>query len=98
MEEHSQLKQFHGIPDRTLMHLAARRTGLPVRDRWVAIALLVQYPTPIPVPRPAGMEIAKSVEETPAPKLTLIQGGKDSRVIADELVAQRAAAQVPLRK
>lgn len=46
----SSLPQFHGIPDRSLIGLAERRTKLHVRDRWVAIALIIGNRVPIPVP------------------------------------------------
>ena len=75
----SSLKQFHGIPDESLIRLAVRRTGLKVPDRWVAIALILGNRTPIPVPR---LERRKDVQSKtfPAPaKLTVITGGRSGR-------------------
>ena len=74
----SSLKQFHGIPDESLIRLAERRTGLKVPDRWVAIALILGNRIPIPVP--AQQQKRTQVVRTSAPpKLTLIHGGRLGR-------------------
>jgi len=74
----SSLKQFHGIPDETLIRLAERRTRLSVPDRWVAIALILGNRVPIPVPlqQQRGKEPHPT---TPSPKLTVIIGGRLGR-------------------
>jgi hypothetical protein len=79
VREYSRFTQFHGIPDRTLIRLAERKTGLRVSNRWIAIALIIRNPLPIPVPRAEGAtEVRRTVPDSPA-KLTLINGGKSQR-------------------
>ena len=60
----SSLKQFHGIPDETLIRLAERRTKLYVQDRWVAIALILGNRIPIPVPTPERRKPVLANEST----------------------------------
>ena len=48
------LPQFHGVPTRSLIRVAAVKTGLRVPNRWAAIALILSNPCPIPV-APAGL-------------------------------------------
>lgn len=74
IEEQSRLKQFHGIADRTLFRLAELASGFAVEDRWVAIALIMRNPLPIPVPGKSGDAAHRSEPATPA-KLELIEGG-----------------------
>lgn len=52
----SRVPQFHGIPDRTLIRLAHRRTKYVVPDRYSAIDLILRYPVPIPVPSRIAVE------------------------------------------
>ncbi len=75
----SSLPQFHGIPDESLISLAKRRTRLYVRDRWVAIALIIGNRMPIPVPTPDGRPQGKASEATTPAKLVLINGGRIPR-------------------
>ena len=75
----SSLTQFHGISDDTLMRLAARRTGLRVPDRWVAIALILGNRIPIPVPASGQPKYVRSNEVTAPPKLTVIAGGRSGQ-------------------
>jgi len=76
----SSLPQFHDIPDASLISLAKRRTRLYVRDRWVAIALIIGNRVPIPVPTQDGHVPAKPSEATTPAKLVLITGGRDSTI------------------
>ena len=75
----SSLKQFHGIPDESLIRLAERRTGLNVPDRWVAVALIIGNRVPIPVPMPDGRSQGKPREATVPAKLVAINGGRIAR-------------------
>ena len=75
----SSLPQFHGIPDRSLIGLAERRTKLHVRDRWVAIALIIGNRVPIPVPAPDGRPQGQPGEPTAPAKLVLTNGGRIAR-------------------
>ena len=73
------LPQFHGIADESLIRLAKRRTGLHIRDRWVAIALILGNRIPIPVPaRDQRQHVQVNVVPAPA-KLTVILGGRIGR-------------------
>ena len=72
----SSLPQFHGIPDESLIGLAKRRTRLYVRDRWVAIALIVRNRIPVPVPSPPAQPQVRSGVATAPAKLELIIGGR----------------------
>lgn len=71
----SSLSQFHAIPDESLIRLTHRRTRLNVPDRWVAIALILGNPIPIPV---AGQGRPRwQLKKAAAPaKLRLIAGGR----------------------
>lgn len=72
----SALSRFHGIPDGVLIRLAERRTKLYVPDRWVAIALILGNPVPIPVPGSKARPRWQLREATAAAKLRLIAGGR----------------------
>jgi len=72
----SSLKQFHGIPDESLIRLAERRTKLHVPDRWVAIALIVGNRIPVPVPGSEPRPRWQATEAKAPTKLGLIQGGR----------------------
>jgi len=75
----SSLPQFHDIPDASLISLAKRRTRLYVRDRWVAIALIIGNRVPIPVPTPEGRPQGTPSKATTPAKLVLINGGRIAR-------------------
>jgi len=74
----SSLKQFHVIPDESLIRLAESRTRLKVPDRWVAIALILGNRVPIPVPFERQKK-TKTLPKTAPPKLTVITGGRIGR-------------------
>jgi len=75
----SSLPQFHGIPDRVLIRLAARRTRMRVPDRWFAIALILSNRIPVPVPTPPGQPQGTPSEATTPAKLVVITGGRIPR-------------------
>jgi len=70
----SSVPQFHGIPDRVLIRLAALRTRLSVTDRWVAIALIVRNRIPVPVPSPPRQPQVRAGVATAPAKLEVIIG------------------------
>jgi len=74
----SSLKQFHGIPDDSLIRIAERRTRLKVQDRWVAVALILGNRVPIPVPFERQKK-TETLPKTAPPKLTVITGGRIGR-------------------
>lgn len=76
VREYSRFTQFHGIPDQVLIGLAERKTGVRVSNRWIAIALIIRNPMPIPVPRAEGSTKIQCVEPSTPAKLKLINGGK----------------------
>jgi hypothetical protein len=75
--EQARLKQFHHISDQALFKLAERASGFAVEDRWIAIALIMRNPIPVPVVTPQTTACAAKEEETTAaPQLMVIDGGK----------------------
>jgi hypothetical protein len=75
----SSLPQFRGIADESLIRLAKRRTGLHVRDRWVAIALILGNRIPIPVPAPDHRKQLQANAMSAPAKLAVITGGRIGR-------------------
>ena len=75
----SLLSQFHGIADESLIRLAKRRTGLKVRDRWVAVALIVSNRVLVPMPGFRVRPRWEVREPVVGSKLKLIQGGRPAR-------------------
>lgn len=76
IKQFASLPQFRGIPDKTLIRLAERRTRLYVPDRWVAIALILGNRIPIPVPGSNWRPRWQPEEPTIPAKLEAIQGGR----------------------
>jgi hypothetical protein len=75
----SSLSQFQRITDESLIRLAKRRTGLKVRDRWVAVALIVSNRVLIPMPGFRVRPRWEVREPVVGSKLKLIQGGRAAK-------------------
>ena len=72
----SSMSQFHGVPDKTLIRLAERRTRLYLPDRWVAIALILENGIPMLVPGSNWRPRWQPEEPTIPAKLEATQGGR----------------------
>jgi hypothetical protein len=75
-ERLSELSQFQGVPDETLIRIAKLRTRVQLADRWTAIQMLISNPCPVPVVDNKPKTSRPLSLPTTPPKLALIKGGR----------------------